>query len=105
MSVGITSLPAMAATHGVLQGINAEVAAMTATLTASAATLMPPGMEGASAYASAAQIEEWITFGTNFGMGIEQFEELLVSLEMAKSATTITDIGAAARQGIGSLAG
>lgn len=105
MSVGITSLPAMAATHGVLQAVNAEVAAMTAALTASAATLVPPGMEGASAYASAAQIKEWISFGTNFGLGIEQFEEFLISIEMAKSATSITDIGAAARQGIGSLAG
>lgn len=95
--VGMTSLPGMAASQGAFSAIEAELTAFLATNTAAGMSIMPPGMEGASAFAMAQQQANLVTFATNALAGITAFQQFIATVGAATTATEITDLGSAAR--------
>lgn len=93
--VGIGSVPAMAGSVAVLQGIQAQLGAMTAANSAVAASVVPAGNEGASALAMAKQQMNAAQFAAAFGAGIEQMLELSTTIQAASASTVATDLGSA----------
>lgn len=98
--VGMTSLAGMGGATAALQGIHAQLTAMTAANTAAAAAVTPPGNDGASAFAMAQQQTNAAEFAAQFAIALEQMQELLVTLQAATTATAITDSANAALSAI-----
>ena len=93
--VGISSVPAMAGTVGVLQGIQAQLAGMGAANSGAAASVVGAGNEGASALAMAKQQMNAAQFAAAFNAGIEQMLELSTTIQAASATTVATDLGSA----------
>lgn len=93
--IGVTSMPAMMGSLGVLQGIHASLIAMTEANTAATTITPPPGNDGSSAWASASNIGNAAAFSTSLNLALEQMEEFLIAASAGGTAVQITDMGSA----------
>lgn len=95
--IGMHSTEAQMGSVGVLGAIKAQLLAGAAANGATAAAVLPPGNEGASARALANQSANAATFAANFALGIEEMLKLIPTLASASVTHEITALDAAKR--------
>lgn len=96
MLQGVVSAPAVMGSAASLAAIQAQLMAMSAANSASAAAVEPPGLDGASARAVAQQLASATEFEANFLLGLEQMMELSGTLGIVGTTFTAVDaLGAA----------
>ncbi|AOS94965.1 MULTISPECIES: hypothetical protein [Mycobacterium avium complex (MAC)] len=96
--VGMTSFAGIAGSVGVLQAMQAELAAVAAANEGASQAITPAGSEGASVMAMSQQRASSALFATHFALGIEQMMELNGAITAGSAAHEVADAGNAVMQ-------